>query len=300
MNIPNYLKYIRINDEESELDYFVSEICKPYFEGHSEAYFKNDDLADDCEKINRPDKFIINVTGRKIIDLTGREFGKLKVRCVDTERSGGHMYYICDCECGGVKSIRADSLINGSTTSCGCNYSHNTYDLTSKEYGIGYTKNGTIFLFDKEDYDKISQYMWTNDAVDGYIRTTFIDENGNKKNIRMHRLVMEVTDPKLFVDHIHHNRADNRKSELRIVSCQENNHNMAMNSTNTSGRTGVYFDNYYGKWKAQIKVNGKPISLGLYSNKEEAIKAREEAEKRYFGEYRYQGTITTDQILNGT
>ena len=47
-------------------------------------------------------------------------------------------------------------------------------------------------------------------------------------------------------------------------------------------------------WVAQIGVginpkNGKKKTyyLGSYQNKEDAIKAREEAERKYFGEYSY-------------
>ena len=33
------------------------------------------------------------------------------------------------------------------------------YDLTG-DYGIGYTKEGDEFWFDKEDYEKIKKYIW--------------------------------------------------------------------------------------------------------------------------------------------
>lgn len=236
---------------------------------------------------------------RKYDDITGRRFGKLKVKCLDKERTekSHQRYYICECECGGVKSILGYSLLYGLTTSCGCNTSFNSYDLDSKDYGIGYTKNGTMFFFDKEDYPLINQYMWTTHRS-GYIISYSRDKNNNEITILMHRLVMNALDSEYDIDHIHHNPADNRKSELRIVPHQKNMHNMKIRKDNTSGRTGVSYCKSRGKWESQISINGNNIKLGYFSTKEEAVKAREIAEKKYFGEYRYQGTKTNDQILN--
>jgi hypothetical protein len=56
--------------------------------------------------------------GRKANDLTGRVFEKLKV----LERDGNTRptRWICQCECGTIKSIIGQSLLNGCSTSCGC------------------------------------------------------------------------------------------------------------------------------------------------------------------------------------
>lgn len=48
---------------------------------------------------------------------------------------------------------------------------------------------------------------------------------------------------------------------------------------NKSGRIGVSYDNSRGKWVAQISFKKKKYFLGRYDKKEDAIKAREEAEK---------------------
>lgn len=231
-------------------------------------------------------------------DLTGQRFGKLQAIKPDdsiTNRSQG-IYWICQCDCGNTSSVRSADLVNGKTKSCGHCRNDNLYDL-SGEYGIGRTKGGVIFFFDKEDYPKIIQYSWTNDAY-GYIVAKYTDAYGNTKSIKMHRLVMGVDDPKVSIDHIHHNLADNRKSELRVVTHSENLQNTKLSEVNTSGHTGVYYNPNNHNWRALIGINGKSIDLGSYPTKEEAIKAREDGEKKYFGEHRYQGTITTEQILN--
>jgi hypothetical protein len=57
---------------------------------------------------------------RKIEDLTGQKFGKMTVLGRDTDIQSRRTYWMCQCECGTIKSCRADSLKDGSIVSCGC------------------------------------------------------------------------------------------------------------------------------------------------------------------------------------
>lgn len=51
---------------------------------------------------------------------------------------------------------------------------------------------------------------------------------------------------------------------------------------NTSGYKGVCWNKNLQKWQAEIKLRGKKIYLGVFCKKEDAIKARKEAEEKYF------------------
>lgn len=283
--LPSYLEYLRITDENSN-DYFGKIISRPYSSSNSnflDEYDVDEVVASAPQLTNK----VKTPTFKN--DLTEKEFGRLTVIGFDKEMSQriGRSCWVCKCKCGNIKSICGKDLISGNTKSCGCNQSFNKYDLSSKEYGIGYTKKGIMFLFDKEDYSLISQYLWTN-SQKGYIVSNYRDENGRKHQIKMHRLVMGITDPNIIIDHIHHNRTDNRKSELRTVTSQENAFNRGVRKDNTSGYTGVQFNPRINKWISQISINGKTISIGCFVNKDDAINARKKAEKEYFGEYRYQ------------
>ncbi len=57
--------------------------------------------------------------------------------------------------------------------------------------------------------------------------------------------------------------------------------NRRMNSSNTSGYTGVSWYKREKLWHARIKVNGKEVSLKYHRVKEDAVKARKEAEIKY-------------------
>ena len=50
---------------------------------------------------------------------------------------------------------------------------------------------------------------------------------------------------------------------------------------NKSGTLGVHFGKQRNRWKAQIDVNGKHYVLGTYKHKEDAVKARKDAEARF-------------------
>ncbi|MDD4411976.1 MAG: hypothetical protein PHO58_05760, partial [Bacilli bacterium] len=106
--------------------------------------------------------------------------------------------------------------------------------------------------------------------------------------ISMHRLVTSCPDD-MEVDHEFHNRYDNRKEFLRIVTRSQNCMNMSLKSNNTSGVTGVCFSKSNEKWYAYIDKEGERINLGYYDNFNIAVKIRRQAEIEYFGEYRYMG-----------
>lgn len=131
-------------------------------------------------------------------------------------------------------------------------------------------------LIDIEDVDKIKNYKWC--LSHGYAYNI-------KSDIRLHRLIMNCTDDKV-VDHINRDRLDNRKSNLRICSQQQNSINRGIQSNNNSGVVGVYWAKSRNKWCAQIMLNKKNIFLGYYEDMNDAIQARKQAEIDYFGEYR--------------
>lgn len=230
-------------------------------------------------------------------DLTGMKFGKLTVirKGKSGRTKGGNHYstYICLCECGNTKQIRRINLLSGNTTSCGClhkekirkigesNKKTNTYDL-SGEYGIGYALNGKEFYFDLEDYDKIKDYTWN--VADGYVVS-----DSYKRTTRFHRFIMNCNNRKFDIDHINHNTVDNRKNNLRIVTRSQNQMNTKLRSNNTSGVKGVSKQD--NKWKVSIQVNKESKYIGLFDNFDDAVKARKNAEKKYFGEYAFKEVI---------
>lgn len=75
------------------------------------------------------------------------------------------------------------------------------------------------------------------------------------------------------LDHVNGNPNDNRISNLRECSHAENHQNRGVAANNASGLTGVGWHKLRQKWRADIKVNGKPRALGLFDTKEQAHEA---------------------------
>ena len=83
--------------------------------------------------------------------------------------------------------------------------------------------------------------------------------------------------PDNYIDHINGIPTDNRIENLRDVTPEENAKNLAVNKRHPSGIYGVHFNSLHNTWRANIK--GK--HLGSFEDKEDAIKARKEAEVKY-------------------
>ncbi len=96
---------------------------------------------------------------------------------------------------------------------------------------------------------------------------------------RLAFLYVKAIWPKEELDHKNRIKSDNTFDNLRIASREINTRNRNIFKNNTSGCTGVY--RFRNKWNARININKKPIYLGSFDNKKEAIKVRKTAEKDY-------------------
>ena len=102
------------------------------------------------------------------------------------------------------------------------------------------------------------------------------------KQYGLHRLVWFYVYGKWpkIIDHINHDKLDNKLCNLRSVTVQQNNMNRRISANNTSGVFGVYLNKKKNLWCAQMKFNGKTYHLGSSKNKDEAIKLRKAEEQR--------------------
>ena len=135
---------------------------------------------------------------------------------------------------------------------------------------------------DLEDFDRLSGFKWYL-VANGYAMAAPC-KNGKREYFYMHHMLVPKTKGK-EVDHINGDKLDNRKMNLRLVSCQGNQANEKLSKNNTSGFKGVHWDKTKRKWGARIKVNYTGIFLGRYDNKIDAAKAYNQAALKHFGEY---------------
>lgn len=81
--------------------------------------------------------------------------------------------------------------------------------------------------------------------------------------------------PEEEIDHINHDKADNRLCNLKPATRKENSRNLGLRSNNTSGVTGVSRINSNNKWRAAIEDK----HIGTYEDFEDAVIARKAAER---------------------
>jgi len=113
----------------------------------------------------------------------------------------------------------------------------------------------------------VDKYGYNVINIDGYPR-------------RAHRLAWLYVKghwPNGDIDHINQSKYDNRIDNLRDVDHAVNGRNQLINKNNTSGFAGVCWNKKSKKWEASIMVNYKTMHLGRFTNKEDAINARKQA-----------------------
>lgn len=143
-------------------------------------------------------------------------------------------------------------------------------------------KDGLIYCYKDEhllfftDDKRVKKHIWCKMA-DGYSATHI-----NGKEVFAHRFIAEQSG-KEVVDHINRDKKDNRRKNLRNTNKSINAFNSKLRVNNSSGKRGVYLRSDTKRWSAEIKKDGVKIPLGCYATKEEAIKAREEGELKYYG-----------------
>lgn len=143
----------------------------------------------------------------RVIDLTGKRFGRLQV----IERAnniGNGVAWLCRCDCGNEKIILGHSLRNGKTKSCGC-----------------YRKETATIQANK---NSAAKFLGRKINSCGYV-AVFMPEHPNANctgHVLEHRLVAtEILGRPLekceVVHHMNGDRRDNRKENLKVMTTSE-------------------------------------------------------------------------------
>lgn len=120
----------------------------------------------------------------------------------------------------------------------------------------------------------------------GYLRVGI-----NGRRYRVHTIII------LFVygfiseqvDHFDMIEDNNRLSNLRPCTKNQNQHNKKTNRNNTSGFKNVYWNKSCNKWQVQVGLNGKDYNFGVFANIENAVKASISARIQLHGDFANHG-----------
>lgn len=219
-------------------------------------------------------------------DLTGKKYSKwLVLGFHHKDVSGKKYYWLCQCACGRESIVCGWALLSGNSKSCkhcaprhvGKRKNTNTY-VEHEAHMECVVSNGKRFIYDKIDQDIINAYTWSID------KTGAVTAHHKQEPVILSRAITNCPHG-LCVDHINHDKSDNRRINLRICTAHENTMNCSTPTNNTSGYKGVCWHGQHNLWRAYIRLSYRQISLGLYANKEDAARAYNRAAIEHYGEY---------------
>ncbi len=205
--------------------------------------------------------------GRGANDLTGQRFGKLTVLYPTEKRADqGSVVWHAACDCGNECDVSARRLVRGKVRSCGCLSSPPLKAYIGRRFGrwtvIAYAGTGR-----GKDPAKCEHY-WKcrcDCGKEGLVGQSEL-QNGDSQSCGCLRKERAREGLKLVEG----------TSVVRLETGRDK-----MRSDNVSGKTGVCFIKRDQKWAAYITFRKKCYRLGLYQDKDEAIRVRTAAEEMH-------------------
>ena len=176
----------------------------------------------------------------------------------------------------------------------GLNSRYNTKLI--KQFFMKYIKTGQkrsdakrhkLVMVDNTDFKYLNQFHWHVDKDDSV--SSWLGSKNNKRTL-IGRFIMNTPD-NLEIDHIDGNRLNNQRSNLRLATSSQNKMNRGPRKDNKSGYKGVSWHKQRDKWTSRIMANGKYLSLGLFDNIFEAVRAYNLAAKKHHKEFAWLNQI---------
>ncbi len=201
-------------------------------------------------------------------DITGKVSGRLTaIKSLD-KSPNGDFYWECLCECGQTTKVTIGNFNFGHTLSCGCLGQAHPFASTP-------THQSWRKMQDRTRYEEYAEFHGDVDVCDrwdvrkgGSFENFFNDMGERPKGTSLNR----VNGAKVYSP---------ETCEWATYSVQS--YDTKRHKDNTSGRTGVRWREERGVWEARIAKDSEQIIVYYGPSFEEACKAREEAELKYYG-----------------
>ena len=117
-------------------------------------------------------------------------------------------------------------------------------------------------------------------------------KDGKGTTSMVHRKVahefLENPKEELYIDHIDRNRTNNCINNLRWVNSSQNQMNRTKSINKTSAFKGVSFEKNIGKWRCQIRIDGKLQRHVYFEIEKDAARKYDEIAALLFGEYAHR------------
>ena len=213
-----------------------------------------------------------NKNGALPKDITGMKFGRLTALEPTDKRSFTSIVWKCRCDCGNICYVSRGHLKSGNISSCGCIKREKADKLEGKKFG-------RLTVLEKLNTRKHGKVMWRCKC-----------DCGNIIDVASDKLKRGYTSScgclKNYVGKI---------NQLHQI---DNSINHRLRKNNSSGVVGVCYIKSLNLWGASITFNRVTYNLGSYRRKEDAIIAREKAEKEIFEPFMKKNSINMTKNNN--
>lgn len=198
-------------------------------------------------------------------DLTGQQFGELKVIQKVENTKHNSTQWLCKCSCGADYVVQGSLLVTGRRTRCPSKVHEKNYayvDITGQRF------ERLVAQYPSKRYDKSGSVIWHckcdcgNEIDVPYNSLVYCNQKSCGCQKKEHDQKLQT-----FLTHVAGTSVDMLKSKK-------------IPTDNTTGYKGVYL--IRGKYVAKIVFQKKQYFLGTYDNIEDAAEARKEAEEVLF------------------
>ena len=208
------------------------------------------------------------VSKRQRKNITGQRFGRLTAEQYLFDNRRKQACWLFRCDCGNTKVLPVNSVRSNNIRSCGCLRAEKTRqihltDISRKRFGRLTAVRPT------EKRDSSGSVIWECqcDCGNTCLASVAVLKRGNVRSCGCY-----YHDSRSQCDQYRKDKIDDTNLS-KLVSSKE------LRADNRSGSTGVYYLERLGKWEAYISFRKKRYHLGVFSSKDDAVKARSRAEE---------------------
>ena len=132
------------------------------------------------------------------------------------------------------------------------------------------------------DYEWVNRFKWHAHRTKGNVYAARSAKAGEQT--LLHRLIKNMTDPKVQVDHYPDKAGLNcQRNNLRVVNNGKNSQGSRLSKRNATGFKGVCWSKRKKLYTAQICIEGKQTTLGYDKKAEKCALMYDRAARRLYG-----------------